>query len=433
MEDAPSPPEPSPPKVGGIAHVVVSAVLIVVFLAVGAFAFLMLKGMKEEPQKGATSPIRTSVRVLALERGTHTEVISGYGRVRALEMARVPAEVAGTVIWLREGLEAGASVTANEELVRLDDRDAKNRLAVLEARRRQAEASRVRARVDQDGLVAQIREAETELAAAERELDRIRGMVPHAASKSDVDRQRIAVSARRQILAALETRSGTAGADVTRADADIAAAGADLAQAQLDLERTTIRAPFAGVIEMRHARIGERVTPGTTLVDLVDLSRIEVPVELPASRHADVEPGVAATLNVPGREDLRWSGDIARVDPSVDPETRTFAAYIEITSAGETRVPAPGSFVTATVTGRSTPDCFAVPREAFVGDVVYVARMDGEEAVIEERRPTILRRLADVALVREGLAKGELVVITNVEQVADGSRVRVVRQADALR
>ncbi len=56
----------------------------------------------------------------------------------------------------------------------------------------------------------------------------------------------------------------------------------------------------------------------------------------------------------------------------------------------------------------------------------------GVEAMVAERVPTVARRLPEQALIASGLAPGELLVVTNLEQVAAGSRVRLVGDAPEL-
>jgi hypothetical protein len=63
-----------------------------------------------------------------------------------------------------------------------------------------------------------------------------------------------------------------------------------------------------------------------------------------------------------------------------------------------------------------------------VGDEVYLAHPGEEDlATIEKRTPEIRRLLPEVALVSSGISPGELIVVTNLEQVADGSTVILVR------
>ena len=74
----------------------------------------------------------------------------------------------------------------------------------------------------------------------------------------------------------------------------------------------------------------------------------------------------------------------------------------------------------------SALDVMPVPRTAFVEDSVYVAIPTESAGVakVELRHPTIYRMLPDVALVKSGLSPGEAVILTNLDQVVEGVRVR---------
>ena len=415
---------------------VITVLLGAALLGVGARIAVFLKSLRAAPVRAPVSTARTAVRTLEARAQDHRETMLGYGRVRALRSADVPAEIGAVVVWLRPGLEAGVSVSEGDELVRLDPRDTEAALAASEARVHVAEATRARAAADLSGYQAQIGAAERELAIAQEELSRIRALVPRAASPADVDRQRLQVTAREQSLAGLRARRSTSAADVSRAESEIRAAQTDVARARLDLSRAVVRAPFAGVVVERGARLGQRVAPGIALVSLVDLSRVEVPVALPASQKPSVSVGAAARLRVAGTDQVFHAGVVARVSPLIDARSRTFDVYVEVEGTSGSPVPSPGTFVAAEVAGRTTRDCIAIPRVAFVGDVVYVVAdvlregEEGDEALVEERRPVLARLLPDVALVASGIEVGERIVVTNVEQLANGTRVRIVREAD---
>ena len=84
----------------------------------------------------------------------------------------------------------------------------------------------------------------------------------------------------------------------------------------------------------------------------------------------------------------------------------------------------PGAFVRVTIPGKSHADVIAVPRTAFVGDLVFV--VEGAEApVARARRPVVNRLLAGVALVTSGLEPGEMIVASNLEEIHDGRRLRL--------
>ena len=172
--------------------------------------------------------------------------------------------------------------------------------------------------------------------------------------------------------------------------------------------------------------VGARVAAGAQLLELVDPSRVEVAIRLGASRYGEVGAGSAVRLRLSDGGPVVWEGTVTRVAPEVDESDRTFAVYCEV-SAEDTSAPVPpGAFVLAEVTGRSYDDVMPVPRTAFVEDSVYVAIPTESAGVakVELRHPTIYRMLPDVALVKSGLSPGEAVILTNLDQVVEGVRVR---------
>jgi RND family efflux transporter MFP subunit len=414
----------------------VSLVLAAVIVGLGFAGFEILSAQAKPPERAAVAPLRTAVHVQPARRAPHREMLTGYGRARALRRAAVPAEIAATVSWVSPRLEAGRLVEEGEELVRLDPRDAQSAADEAVARLAQAEARLLRARGDRESLTAQIEVAARELTTTERELERLLELESKATSPSEVDAQRMAVAIREQAVLSLQGRRTSAAADERTAEAEIAAARSALEKARHDLERATVGAPYAGSIVERVAQPGERVAPGTVLFAIVDLRHVEIPVSLPASRHGEVAVGAAAEVRLREGGDVVWTGTVSRVSPDVDTERRTFEAFLDVV-ADEGRaaaVVAPGSFVVATIEGRVTDDVVAVPREAFVADALYVAEPDGpvdetsgaRPALIHERRPGVVRRLPDMVLVRDGIEPGDLIVVTGVSEVAEGARVLVL-------
>jgi len=424
-----------PPEGSSNLHsrLAISITLVLVFLATGfAILFGLLKLMKKPPKAPGVPP-RTAVRVITARRTPYREILSGYGRARALREAQVGAEVGGVVRWVSRSLEAGMAVDEGEELVHLDARDYERALESAEARLAQTGTSVTRLKIDQASIARRLALTREDLEASQRELDRVRKLAEEGVvTRSEHDRQRITTSLTEKQVLTLEAQESTTAQELARAESEIKAATAARNRAKLDLDRTVIRAPYAGRILNRLARVGARVAPGAPLFEIIDLSRVEVPVALGASQFGEVTPGATASIRLTEGGEVVWKGTVARVSAAVRSKDRTFLVYLVVVGAAEkNRVP-PGAFVIAKVEGLLHQDVIPVPRGAFVADRIYVAVPAGDgEAVIHERTPEIERLLPAKALVRGGLQDGELVVITNLEQIADGSRVQLVDEAGA--
>jgi multidrug efflux pump subunit AcrA (membrane-fusion protein) len=420
----------------------VSLLLITLFLAVGAGAFLLLYGLRTPPARAANGTPAVSVEVLVLRRGEHLERISGYGRARVLRRTQVAAEVGGRVVWVHPELEAGATIQSGQVLVRLDDRDLLDALAIARARLAQAETAKSRLDVDEVAFSRQRDLTREELEIARGELDRTQDLFSRGlASQSALDQQSQLVKRLERLEAELAWRVESVGADRARAEAEIAAQTAAVQQAVHNHERAAIRAPYPARVEARTVELGAILAPGAVVCRVVDPSRVEVPVALPASRFGEVAPGAGVRLRLGEGGPVVWEGTITRTSPGIDARDRTFRAYCEVagTSAGASAPVPDGAFVVAEVDGRLFTQVIPCPRTAFVGELVYVAvpapdgadaggggSATGADAVVQERRPRVRRWLPEVALVESGLSPGELVVTSNLERVGGGTRVQTM-------
>ncbi|MDF1701236.1 MAG: HlyD family efflux transporter periplasmic adaptor subunit [Planctomycetota bacterium] len=408
-----------------------------------AKGFMAFKAMRKDSARTEGGTLAPLVRVQRAVVADYTEQLHGFGRARPIRTATVVAEVEGIIRSVDPRLESGTVILATENttggnggaalptLVTIDDRDLDDRLERARSEVVGAEAEISRLGTQLGSLRERLAVTERELEASERELERILPLVPKTLSRSDLDAQRIQVTIRERakLMLEAEIRINSDAKRAAEARLDVLQRG--VALAERSKSRARVAAPFAGRIEIRHVEIGERVKPGDPLFTIVDLSRIEVPVALNAARYDEVVTGAPASLRLPEHDEPIWEGTVTRVAPSIQAEQRIFFAYVVVEgSPGQNRV-TPGAHLVAQVAGRTHEKVVAVPRRAFLGGRLFVAVPGPQEgrATVEERTPTVRRYLSGAGLVAEGLAEGELVLLTNLESVAEGSLVRVAPDA----
>ncbi|MDA1141359.1 MAG: efflux RND transporter periplasmic adaptor subunit [Planctomycetota bacterium] len=415
------------------ARAIISLALIAGLIYGGARAFQFLKSLKELPEQKKVVIPRTAVRVQPVELQDYTEVLSGYGVARALRKTQVEAELPGVVKWIAPKLEAGGEVVEGEVLVKLDDRDLVQARMAAMAGLEQAQASIETLTYELDGATRQLAVARRELQTAQREEERLRNLMEkERVTASAVDKQSLQTAIAEKAVVGLEMVERANRPSTDRALAEVSLRKSQLEKASNDLLRATILAPYAGVIEKRYVQLGARIAPGLPLFQIIDLSRVEIPVSLPASHFGKVQEGSSARFRYHKEDESIWEGKVARVAPSVNVADRTFHAYLDI-QAGQNghRIPE-GAFVMADIAGPTHEKVIVVPRTAFVGEHLFVAeRTNGTDntAIVSVRYPTIRRLFADVALIDSGLKQGEEVILTNVEEIAEGSKVSIVREA----
>ena len=282
------------------------------------------------------------------------------------------------------------------------------------------------------------------------DIDRLRWQVQQAKASVAQSEAGLAVAraraelAQRRLERAEGLRESTAFSqaqrDDARGEADIAAAQIQVALAALeeanarldtaedDFARGTVVAPFDGVVEERHADLGEAVQPGGPVVTLVSEKALEVEADVPSQRVAALNPGARIEVT-------RASGDsigttVRAVGTVENPRTRTRRVRL-VPELGElTNIPPIGEGVTVHVPISDTAVLPTVHKDAILQrrgiSVVYVV-VDGKAEV----RPVQLGdAVGDRFVVLSGVQPGEIAVVRGNERLLPGQAVAIAPPAE---
>lgn len=360
-----------------------------------------LQRPKAPPAPSTTAPER---KALELAQGELFTVAPGElarripltGVLRPVQQAVVRAKVAGELVEV--GPREGMAVRAGERIARIDPQDF---------------AARVRERE------AQLRSAEAQLAQAQRTRDHNQQLL-----------ERGFIS--RNAFDALQS-----GYEVALGARD--AASEQLAQARKALADTDVLAPMTGIVAERLVQPGEKVSPDARIVTILDLSRMEVEVQVPADEIGALRVGQAIEMRVEGI-DAALSGQVVRIAPATAAGTRSVPVWVGITNR-DPRIRA-GMFAEGALAVERRTGVLVVPQAAVrdAGGRSYVYRVaDGR---IEERAVrTGLRdagaRASNGAIgtveILDGLAAGDRIVGVNLGALRAGTEVRVGATPDAAR
>ena len=195
------------------------------------------------------------------------------------DLVNVTSQVNGTVI----AIDADETdyVQAGQEVVRLDDTDA--RIALQQAEDQLARAVRQVHTVftSRDELNAVLAQRHADLSRAQTDLTRRENLGQSGAvSAEEISHAQEAVTAAQQALIAAEKNlaGGTAllGRTGVADNPDVQAAATAVKNAWLGLHRTSIHAPVSGYVARRPVQLGERTTPGNPMISIVPLERLRV-------------------------------------------------------------------------------------------------------------------------------------------------------------
>ena len=216
----------------------------------------------------------------ACRKSDDASLIVASGHVEATEVV-VSTKAAGALEQL--AVDEGSVVTAGQVLARIDTTDTRLALAATRADRAQADAElRLRRKGSRDEDVreaeAQVVRAEADLAGAQKDLDRMEGLLAAGSGTTKVrdDARTRRDMARAGLDAAGERlhriRAGFRREEVDAAAARLQAADARIAQLEQQLKDAVITSPVAGVVTEKLSDAGELLARGTGIVVVTDLA-----------------------------------------------------------------------------------------------------------------------------------------------------------------
>lgn len=286
-------------------------------------------------------------------------------------------------------------------------------------------AGQVIARIDAAEYQSRVRQAKEQAESAKAQVDVVQRQYDN--NKALVDQGFISKTALDTSLANLNAAQSTYKA---------ALAATDVAAKSVD--DTILKAPISGQVSQRLAQPGERVGIDTKIVEIVDLSRLELEATLSASDSMDVRVGQSASLKIEGsRQPV--NAVVARINPSAQAGSRSVLAYLTIDNPGATGTTgessAPplrqGLFAQGTL-GTAQASLLSVPVSAVRTDKPTPYLQAVENGVVVHRTVELGARGnagGDEVVAVKGLADGAVVVRGEIGALREGTKVRFTQQA----
>jgi len=328
---------------------------------------------------GVAVPVEGAV----VERGTFILWVSAEGQAAALRIAPLHAQVAGPVIDV--SVREGAFVSAGDIIARIDP-------AEYELARKEAQ-----------GALEQAEASYQDLTLGDETIE---------------DPELLEV---RQAQARI--RSGLAGAE------------ARLEQAVYEVEKTMIRAPYSGRVANLVVDVGTRLSTNDSIATIVDLSSVDVDVQVLESEIAALDVGRDATVTFTAFPGEEVRAQVVTVNPVVDPVSHVGRATVRLRNPGARILP--GMHANVRIAGRLFEDRVSVPKEAIVErsrrEVVFVFEPESEGASTGRAKwryvTTGLENEDAIEVVpsedTDALAEGEIVLIGGHTTLTHDAMVRL--------
>ena len=351
---------------------------------------LVLGACSEEPapaaEESTVAPV-VNVTVQKLKTQVWQGSIRTFGVVEAQEEVNVAAELSGTVETVH--VNEGDRVKIGQLLLELDSQ--KQGLALQQAGQ---QVNGARAALDEARLKLQRRRNLSE---------------QETISKEVLDNALLAVDA---------------------ATATYQQALVSQQLAERELADTRIFSPTAGLVDIQAVEVGEAVMVGASLITLQAMQGLRVHTWVSETDIRHILAGGEARVIAAGLAGREFQASIEWVGVSADPDTGNFPVKLILTD--ETDALRPGMTATAVLEGINIPDVLLLPESALVDRdrrrVVFIVEEDAQRSVARMREPMLAAGFGQRLHILDGVAPGDLVVISGQERLLEGTVVSIVSE-----
>lgn len=203
---------------------------------------------------------------------------------------------------------------------------------------------------------------------------------------------------------------------------EVSAAKSRVATARQQLARTTVRAPFDGIVSERKVSNGDTATIGKELVKVIDPSSMRFEGAVSADSISTVKVGQPVKFRVNGYGDQLFAGVVRRIDPAANPVTRQVEVLVGFADKAQPRVA--GLYAEGRVDAK-TSDALMLPESALVrqGDASYTWRI--KDNTLSRVNLVIGARDSRTGNfeIKQGLGAGDVVLRAPTSNLKDGQKV----------
>jgi len=357
--------------------------------------------LKPAPVKAEAPDTAVAVKTLILERTQAVLSVESQGTVVPRTRTSLISEVSGRVLKVSPNFVVGGTFNKGDLLLELDPTD--------------YEVALQRAKANLISMNAQLTFEQARAVQAEKEW----GMTGRPAEEAP-------------LLALRKPYLEEARAKVLQAEAEVR-------QAQLKLSRASIRAPYTGMVASKAVDIGQYVAVGARLGETfaIDFAEVRLPLTKrdlsmmnsfsSAGKSSHLEVVLAGSIDGNIKQ---WQAKLVRSEGVISEQNRALYVvvqvddpYVRLKSGSPTaRVPLfMGTFVTATIGGKTINDAFAIPRHALLEES-KVALVDAEQRL---RLQVVEPIFGDDQFyyVNSGLENGDELIVSAMGVPIEGMKV----------
>jgi len=199
---------------------------------------------------------------------------------------------------------------------------------------------------------------------------------------------------------------------------------AEIALTKVDISKTSIIAPFSGIIGLRNVSIGSYVDPNIVLAVIQDISKLKVDFSIPEKYITSFSKGEKLVFTAEGIKG-DFEAEVYAFEPKIENNTRSL--ILRALTSNPSRKLMPGNFANVTLKLLDISDAIMIPTQALIpqlkGQSVFVYRNGVAKSINVETG----LRTEEFIQITSGLNSGDTVITTNMLRLKPDAKVQIVK------
>ena len=220
--------------------------------------------------------------------------------------------------------------------------------------------------------------------------------------------------------------------DYDNARSNLLVARANVTQTKARIAKKSIRAPFDGMLGIRHVSTGQYLPPGTMLISLQDYAQLYIDFAVPEKHLPDVREGLEVQLRASAYTDRQFTAKVEAVDSKVDEATRNISVRAVLDN--EDGLLRPGMYADIDLLLDQPSQSVVVPATSIIfssfGNALFIVEEDQSGQTVARRvQIETGEQRGDLVAVTSGLSGGEQVVQAGANKLMNNAPVIINKEA----
>jgi len=220
------------------------------------------------------------------------------------------------------------------------------------------------------------------------------------------------------ILAAADAVQGV---QLEKAELGLKTAKVQKATLEEQISKTTIRAPFNGIVTAKLTEIGAFAAPGMPLLQLTEISKLKFTINVPENKLAQFSLQQVCKVSADVYPELALEGKVSMVGSKAN-MGNSYPVQLELQNTPDLKIKS-GMFGKVKVTNGGKKNQISIPASAMVGTTIQPQVYVVKNGIAVLQNITIAERLEDKVIIQKGVSEGDQIVINGFINLYDGAKV----------